>query len=167
METGPVEPHVTPRATIEVVEHDDPRAEELFAEYLAELEVRVPEQVSYHPSTRPDTKEFEPPAGRLFVATVDGAAVGATALKRLDADTAELKRMFVRPAGRGLGVGWLLLEAAESAAVEIGYVAIRLDTRTELVEAARLYERSGYRRIERYNENPTANSFWEKRLETR
>ena len=162
-ETRQVEPD-RPRVVIEVVHHDDQRADELFGEYLDELSVRVPVEVADHPSTRPDTTAFAPPAGRLLLALVDGEPVGATALKRLDDDTGELKRMFVRPVGRGLGVGRLLLEAAEAAAVEIGYSVIRLDTRSELTEAARLYERSGYVRIERYNENPTANSFWEKRL---
>ena len=167
LETGGVEPPVADRVVVDVVAHDDPRAEQLFGEYLEELSVRVPGEVSYHPSTRPDTIEFSAPHGRLFLALVEGEPVGATALKRLDDDTGELKRMFVRPAGRGLGVGRLLLDAAEAAAVEIGYTVIRLDTRSELTEAAGLYERSGYVPIERYNDNPTANSFWEKRLRTR
>jgi ribosomal protein S18 acetylase RimI-like enzyme len=159
-----MEPPPPAEAVVEVVDHDDPRAAELFDEYLAELEARVPGEVSYHPSTRPDAVVFSPPAGRLFVAVVDGAPAGTAGLKRLDDDTGELKRLFVRPTGRGSGVGRRLLRAAEAAAIEIGYSTVRLDTRTELVEAARLYERTGYRRIDRYNDNPTANAFWEKAL---
>ena len=72
--------------------------------------------------------------------------------------------MYVRPAWRGLGLAQKLLEAAECLAREAGYRSIYLDTTDEMLAAARLYERNGYQRCERYNENPQATIFMRKKL---
>ena len=78
--------------------------------------------------------------------------------------SAEIKRMYVRQEWRGRGIAQKLLDAAEEFARKSGYEWIYLDTTDEMRAAARLYERNGYERCERYNENPQATIFMRKRL---
>ena len=79
---------------------------------------------------------------------------------------AEIKRMYVREKFRGQGIAQRLLEAAEQFARGAGYAWVYLDTTNEMVTAARLYERNGFVRCERYNENPQAAIFMWKNLGT-
>ncbi len=89
------------------------------------------------------------------------------AVRRMDADVGEIKRMFVRPAARSRGVAGALLEALEATARSLGYRRVRLDTGPKQVHAIRLYQRAGYVPIDPYNDNPFA-SFWgEKELKPR
>ena len=78
---------------------------------------------------------------------------------------AELTRVWVRPESRRLGLGARLLAAAEEEATGFGAVALRLDTRSDLTEARRLYARLGYREIAPYHDGPYADHFFEKRLD--
>ncbi len=96
------------------------------------------------------------PAGRCSLARVDGSAAGCVALRRIDARTAELKRLFVRPGHRGLGLGRLLTEAAVELARELDYRRLRLDTTPEMAAAHELYRRLGFREIDPYRANPVA-----------
>jgi len=98
--------------------------------------------------------DYTPPAGCLLVARDDGAAVACVGLRRLDAATCEMKRLYVRPSHRGLGLGRALADAVISEARLVGYVRMRLDTLPSMSEAAVLYERLGFRDIEPYAENP-------------
>lgn len=98
--------------------------------------------------------DYTRPAGCLLVARDDGAAVACVGLRRLDAATCEMKRLYVRPSHRGLGLGRALAEAVISEARLVGYVRMRLDTLPSMSEAAVLYERLGFRDIEPYAENP-------------
>jgi GNAT superfamily N-acetyltransferase len=107
----------------------------------------------------------------LWLAGVRGELAGCVGLRRLprpeereDPKCAEIKRMYVREKFRGRGVAARLLEAVENFAREQGYARIYLDTASEMVAAARLYERNGYERCERYNENPQAAIFMRKHL---
>jgi ribosomal protein S18 acetylase RimI-like enzyme len=77
---------------------------------------------------------------------------------------AEIKRMYVREKFRGQGIAQKLLQAAEKFARAAVYTWIYLDTTDEMKAAAHLYERNGYARCERYNENPQATIFMRKRL---
>lgn len=81
------------------------------------------------------------------VAYVDGAPVGCGALRELEPGAAELKRMYVAPEARGLGVARATLAALEEKAAELGYGAVRLGTGVRQPEAISLYESSGYRRV--------------------
>jgi GNAT superfamily N-acetyltransferase len=72
--------------------------------------------------------------------------------------------MWVTPDLRGAGLGARLLRLLEGEAVRLGYAVVRLDTNSALVEAIAMYERSGYHAIERYNDNPYARHWFEKRL---
>jgi putative acetyltransferase len=101
--------------------------------------------------------EYGPPFGRLLLAMADdGAAAGCVALRRWDAGIGELKRMFVRPADRGRGIGKQLGLAVLDEALAMGYERVRLDTAPSMVAAIRLYERLGFRRIEPYRHYPVA-----------
>jgi GNAT superfamily N-acetyltransferase len=109
----------------------------------------------------------------LWLAGVEGELAGCVGLRALprreelgpgDVRCAEIKRMYVRAKFRGRGVAARLLEAVENFAREEGYERIYLDTASEMVAAARLYERNGYERCERYNENPQAAIFMRKHL---
>ncbi|MFI7103071.1 GNAT family N-acetyltransferase [Streptomyces sp. NPDC050161] len=105
-----------------------------------------------------------PPHGVLLVARYGGVAAGCAGVRLLDARTAELKQMYVRPARRGLGAAARLLTAAEQAAAGLGAERIRLDSRLDLVEAVALYRRHGYREIAPYHGGPYVDVFFEKRI---
>src|SRR5262249_25237300 len=100
--------------------------------------------------------DYSPPAGALLLARVDGEPVGCAALRRIDAATGELKRLYVRPGHRGLGLGRRLTETAVEAARERGYRRLRLDTTPEMAAAQDLYRSLGFREIAAYRENPVA-----------
>lgn len=109
----------------------------------------------------------------FWLARAEGELAGCVGARRLQpagtrdrdaAQSAEIKRMYVREKFRGRGVAQRLLEAAERFAREERYAWIYLDTTNEMVTAARLYERNGFVRCERYNENPQAAIFMRKRL---
>jgi GNAT superfamily N-acetyltransferase len=101
---------------------------------------------------------------RFFVGRHDGEVRGCVGFRLVDRETAEMKRMFVDPAARGTGGGAALLAAVEGAAVSFGAAAIRLDTRTDLVEARALYARHGYREVPAFNDDRYAEHWFEKRL---
>ncbi|TFW13215.1 MarR family transcriptional regulator [Massilia arenosa] len=132
--------------------------------YLAELNARF--EGGFDParsvSAAPD--ELVPPRGWFLLARLDGEPAGCGALKRLDGGVGELKRMWVAPAARGLGVAQRLLDALEAQAVSAGVTVLRLDTNRTLAEAQRLYLRNGYAEIAAYNDNPYADHWFEKRL---
>lgn len=87
---------------------------------------------------------YAPPAGRLWLARVDGAVVGCIGLRPHDGDTCEMKRLYLRPGARGLGLGRRLAELSVAAAREIGYRTMRLDTVPKLQTAIALYRDMGF-----------------------
>jgi GNAT superfamily N-acetyltransferase len=89
---------------------------------------------------------YAPPAGRLAWATVDGESAGCIALRRVDAVRAEAKRLYVRPAFRGAGLGRALMEWAMAEARAAGYREIVGDTMPVMRNALALYERMGFER---------------------
>ena len=95
---------------------------------------------------------------------LDGEPVCVGAIKRLDEGVAEIKRMYVAPAGRSRGVARALLAALEDAARDLGYVVVRLDTGAHQPHAKALYASAGYREIGNYNANPAASYWGEKAL---
>ena len=98
---------------------------------------------------------YAPPRGGLFIALNDGQPVGCVALRPIDREgTAELKRLYVRSTGRGLGVGRALALKAVERAREAGYHAVRLDTLATMNDAQRLYRGLGFREIPAYTFNP-------------
>ncbi|MEX4007520.1 bifunctional helix-turn-helix transcriptional regulator/GNAT family N-acetyltransferase [Neoaquamicrobium sediminum] len=112
-----------------------------------------------------DTKDRESRSWFL-IARSDGQPVGCGALKALDATTGEIKRMWIAPDARGLGLSRRLLNELEGLAREAGMTRVRLDTNGTLKEAQALYRKAGYREIGRYNDNPYAELWFEKDLVT-
>jgi GNAT superfamily N-acetyltransferase len=97
-----------------------------------------------------DAWMFEPPDGVFLAARVDGVAVGCGGICRFDETRAELKRMYVAPQSRGLGLGRRLLDALEAEARRLGYASVVLETGNLQPEALGLYTSSGYERIPCY-----------------
>lgn len=100
----------------------------------------------------------------VWLAYEGGNVVGCIALRPLPQleRAGEIKRMYVKPEGRGQGIAERLLEALEEYAVEAGYRTLYLDTKDDLTTAIRFYRRHGYEECERYNENPQATIFMRK-----
>lgn len=127
----------------------------LFVEYQAGLGVDLcfqgfDEELAGLPG------DYAPPGGCLLVgrAGPDDEAVACVALRRLDRETCEMKRLYVQPSHRGSGLGRALAEAVISEARRIGYGRMRLDTLPMMTEAAALYHRLGFREIDPYTVNP-------------
>ncbi|MGA2613199.1 MAG: bifunctional helix-turn-helix transcriptional regulator/GNAT family N-acetyltransferase [Spirochaetia bacterium] len=116
--------------------------------------------------------KYSPPSGVLFIARMPAGTggsrpAGCVALRRLSAGICEMKRMFVRPECRGLGIGRLLAERVIEEARVLGYRLMRLDTLNRLESAVGLYRSMGFKQIPPYCENPLPGvMFWEKDLKT-
>ena len=108
--------------------------------------------------------ELTPPAGLLLIARLRDEPVGCGALKFHENAIGELKRMWVAPQVRGLGLGRRLLLALEHEAREAGMTILHLETNHTLTEAIELYRHSGYREVEAFNDEPYAQHWFEKRL---
>jgi GNAT superfamily N-acetyltransferase len=106
---------------------------------------------------------LRPPGGLFLVARAGHAVIGCVALLLLPGGLGEIMRVFVEPAARNRGVGALLIGAVEAAARSHGVTRVRLDTRTELTEARRLYARHGYRPAAPFNDG-WADLWFEKSL---
>jgi ribosomal protein S18 acetylase RimI-like enzyme len=94
------------------------------------------------------------PAGVLLLALAGRRAVGCVGVRRLDADTCEMKRLYVRDEARGQGVGRALAEAAVAFARSAGYATMRLDTLPGMTKAQALYRELGFRDAPPYRYNP-------------
>jgi DNA-binding MarR family transcriptional regulator/GNAT superfamily N-acetyltransferase len=153
-------------ALVEIVAVDpaDPRAQHCLGEYFAELDLRFEGGFDPSQTLSTDLDGMRAPRGMFLVATLRGEAVGSGALKFHDGAVAELKRMWVDPTARGLGVGRRLLGALEGEAVAAGCTRVQLDTNPSLVEAITMYRSSGYAPIEAFNEEPYAQLWFEKEL---
>ena len=131
----------------------------LIEEYVASLPVdvsyeHVPEECADLPG------DYAPPLGELLLALVDGKPAGCIALRPLDRETCEMKRVYLRPEWRGRGIGRALAEALIEAARRIGYRRMRLDTIPSLKVAVRLYRSMGFRVIAPYRDIPTSCAFF-------
>lgn len=145
----------------------DPRCEEArycLGEYYAELGRRFKQGFDVSRSRDPDAKDMRRPRGSFIVAMSDALPIGCVGLKGTDHGYAEIKRLWVAPAARGLRLGRRLMDAAESCARELGITLLRLDTNSALAEAGQLYRRTGWREIPRFNDDPYPDLFFEKRL---
>lgn len=141
-----------------------PDATRCFARYFAELSSRFRTGFDRNATgwSDVDERDFVPPKGCLLVASLFGEAVGCGALRTLAPGVGEIKRMWVAPTARGLGIARRVLHELERVARQRRLRAIRLDTNASLTEAQQLYRSLGYREIERFNDNPYADYWFEK-----
>jgi DNA-binding MarR family transcriptional regulator/GNAT superfamily N-acetyltransferase len=153
-------------ATAEITPTDPehPDAQRCLAEYVAELNRRS-ERVfdpSVGATALPD--EVRPPAGQFFVAYLHGEAIGCGAVKHHADAPAEIKRMWIAPRARGLGLGRRLLETLEACALASGARVAHIETSAVLAEALALYRSAGWVEVPPFNDEPFADHWFEKQL---
>jgi GNAT superfamily N-acetyltransferase len=102
------------------------------------------------------------PKGRIYIAYLDGEAAGCIALKPFDDVNCEMKRLYVRARYRGFGIATLLAKTIIADAKQIGYQSMLLDTSPVLADAIFLYEKLGFYKIGKYNNNPLMDNIYMK-----
>ena len=146
------------------------QAKALFTEYVRSLAFSLDYQdIDAELATLPG--KYAPPRGCIFIATVDGQPMGCIALRPIDpmahdtvhghpARVCEMKRMYVRPAARGLGLARTLANALIEFATAAGYDLMKLDTESDFIAAVSLYRSLGFVDCPRYNNDPQPNTLW-------
>ena len=134
-------------------------------QYYAELDERFAHGLDRDAVQSTDVDEISPPHGLMTVIRLDGRPVGCGCLKISDPDVIDVKRMWLSPDVRGRGLGRGLLEHLVGEARSLGYERVRLDTNEALIEAIALYEKMGFRSVERFNDDPHATHFFELQLD--
>ncbi|MDA9402153.1 bifunctional helix-turn-helix transcriptional regulator/GNAT family N-acetyltransferase [Bradyrhizobium sp. CCBAU 45389] len=152
------------RVSLDEIDPQSEQARYCLAEYYAELGRRFKQGFDVSLSRDPDAKDMRRPRGSFIVAMSDTLPIGCVGLKGTDHGYAEIKRLWVAPAARGLRLGRRLMDATEAAARELGITLLRLDTNSALPEAAQLYRTTGWREIPRFNDDPYPDLFFEKRI---
>jgi putative acetyltransferase len=137
-----------------VAEADFADVADLLRGYAAALPVDLNAQrfIEELPSLPGD---YGPPRGALLIArATDREPLGCIALRPLDTDSCEVKRLYVSPAARGQGLGRALIEALIIEATNLGYPQVKLDTLPNMTEAISLYRRLGFTSIPPYGSHP-------------
>ncbi len=148
----------------EQVAADSPAAREAVGRYFAELDDRFDGGFDPGDAWHHDAEAMAPPYGVFLLARSDDEVVACGGVQQIGPRVAEIKRMWVHPGWRGAGLGTRTLARLEEAARDLGHDRVRLDTNSALTEAIAMYERAGYAEIARYNDNPYARHWFEKRL---
>ncbi len=150
---------------ISVADPRHPAARQCVQAYFDELAQRFDGGFDPARSISADDEELTPPAGLLLVATLHGDPVGCGGVKIHHGEHAEVKRMWVSPTARGLGLGRRLLAELEARAAAHGVPLLRLETNRNLTEAISLYRAAGYREVDAFNDDPYAHHWFEKPLQ--
>ena len=137
-----------------------------FKAYFAELDARFESGFDSARSISADADELSEPRGLVLVARLRDEPVGCGALKLHGSDPAEIKRMWVAATARGLGLGRRLLRELEEQARHRGATHAHLETNRALTEAINLYRSAGYTEVAAFNEEPYADHWFEKRLDS-
>lgn len=154
----PTSPSLTiiPAATTAQIE----QVRELFLEYGNSLGFSLCFQ-SFDQELAGLPGDYAPPEGRLLLAEYEGKLAGCVALHKIDDDICEMKRLYLKPAFRGKGLGRVLTEEILRQARAIGYRRLRLDTVEPVMkDAVAMYRRLGFREIAPYRENPMAGTLY-------
>jgi DNA-binding MarR family transcriptional regulator/GNAT superfamily N-acetyltransferase len=154
-------------ASLVTIAAEDPTTRDArwcIEQYFAELAARFDAGFDPTRSIPAATEDLIPPAGLLLIARRREQPVGCGALKFHGSEPAELKRMWVSPDTRGLGLGRRLLSSLEQSAAEAGATAVRLETNGVLTEAIALYRDAGYAEVDAFNSEPYAHHWFEKAL---
>lgn len=125
----------------------------LFVEYSESLEIDLCFQ-GFEEELAKLPGDYARPAGRLTLVFQGDEVVGCGALRPLASDVCEMKRLYVRPAFRGMGIGGAVIDALINSAREIGYQRMRLDTLPSMAGAIAIYRSLGFREIAAYRANP-------------
>jgi GNAT superfamily N-acetyltransferase len=142
----------------------DPRARYCTQAYFAELAQRF--EGGYDPAAaiQVDDADLVPPHGVMLLATLHDEPVACAVLRFHDGEPAHVKRMWVAPAVRGLGISRRILAEVERQALAHGAGILRLETNRALTEAISLYRNAGFDEVERFNDEIYGHHFFEKRL---
>jgi ribosomal protein S18 acetylase RimI-like enzyme len=132
---------------------DVPTVRELFTEYATGLGIDLAFQ-AFDEERAQLPGRYAPPTGRLLLAWDGESVAGCIALRELDDHRCEMKRLYVRPAYRGTGLGRVLAVRAIEEATAIGYAGVYLDTLPSMAAAIELYKSLGFVPSERYCHNP-------------
>jgi ribosomal protein S18 acetylase RimI-like enzyme len=136
------------------------QARTLFLEYGSSLGFSLCFQ-SFDEELKSLPGAYDTPSGRLLLARYAGHAAGCVALRKLEAGICEMKRLYVRPADRGVGLGRMLVERIIAEARAIGYERMRLDTvASAMTDAIALYRRMGFEEIAPYSVIPIEDALW-------
>jgi GNAT superfamily N-acetyltransferase len=153
-----------PHVTIEIEDPDIADADWCRQQYFAEIDALL--DTGYDPAhgLRVTSDDFRLPHGVFLMARLDGRAVGMGSVKHHPGEPALIKRMWVSPAARGMGVAGNMLTMLEDSARAAGAAVIRLDTSSVLPAACRMYESRGYVEVPRFNDEQHADRWYSKEL---
>jgi GNAT superfamily N-acetyltransferase len=150
---------------VETEEHRD-SVRKLFWEYLHWANTKINEEFGFNFDIKTMLEEdmqnldkFYPPDGRLLLADSDNQVAGIACLRKIKNDICEVKRMYVREAFRGTGIGRMLLDKLIEAAQDSGYPRVRLDSARFMYEAHSLYRSFGFQEIDPYPESEIPEEF--------
>lgn len=148
----------------EEVDYASDLAKHCLRAFAAELSQRLNLEFDLKKSGDPELSQMMHPHGTFVVARLGDMPVGCVGIKGNGGALAEVKRMWIAPAARGLGLARQLMTTAEDAARGLGITTLRLDTNSALVEAVGLYRSMGWVEIDRFNDDPYPDLFFEKQL---
>lgn len=139
-------------------------ARQCLEAYFNELAQRFENGFDPVQSNAAEDPDMAAPCGAFLIAWLNGRPVACGGVKTIAPHTGEIKRMWVAPEVRGMGIARRLLDAIETEARRLGMTRVCLDTNRALVEAQAMYRKAGYRDAARYNDNPYAHFWFEKDL---
>ena len=155
---------ITASIEITLVDPEHPDARYCLAEYVAELNRRSTRGFDPSIGATALPHEVRPPAGHFFVAYLHGDPIGCGAVKHHADAPAEIKRMWIAPRARGLGLGRRLLDKLEACALACGARVARIETSAVLTEALALYRSAGWLEVPAFNAEPFADHWLKKEL---
>jgi len=142
-------------------------ARQCLRAYVGELNQRWEAGFDPTAGVSAEPHELTPPAGCFLIAYLHGEPIGCGGVKHLPGGPSDIKRMWVSPAARGLGLGRRLLGELEQRVLASGASVARLETNQVLAEAIGLYRSAGYREVPAFNDEPFAHHWFEKPLRTK